>query len=469
MASRPALKTRREGATFAGMVDLIFSADSQDGQPTLTVSAAPSALAMSAEPAIEPRKVVIARIDEWQLCTYPINVNPLKPDFMEPKYGTLREITITDMWLNFDHIADLQSFSWLLSDLPPGFNTQGDLGLGFVYEYRAIPEQIAAIEGVERLLLIPGRAARISDGTYHLGRTRYDEVRRDLNRISSHWRTHAQSQRMRHAHNALLNAASPERFAEQPDVLPSGTLRRVVATDEQVSRMSKADQKALVVAATSTLETVAEESLSTVLKLGQTVQRVALEKMIERFEDALAKKHGEATWQSFFSANAFVLGLAFAYPALVVSQQTHVGYTNSKGAGDSILDFLIANASSGNVAIVEIKTPEEPLLEARAYRGKIKGPHSKLTSAVGQVLHQRIELVSSFVTKQHEEALRSKDVASVHCILISGTTPQSREDRRSLEIFRGALKDVSIVTFDELLSKLKIVASVLEQAEEDSG
>ncbi|MGX9190423.1 Shedu immune nuclease family protein [Stenotrophomonas sp. Ker107b] len=469
MASSHPLKTRREGATFAGMVGLSFSLDSQDGQPMLTVSAAPSALALSANTAIEPRNVVIARIDDSRLRTYPINVNPYKPDFMEPKYGTLREITVTDMWFNFDHVSDLESFSWLLSDLPPGFNTQGDLGLGFVYAYRAIAEQIAAIEGVERLLLTPGRAARISDGSYHLGRTRYDEVRRDLNRIAAHWRAHAQSQRMRHAHNALLNAASPERFAEQPDVLPSGTLRRVVATEEQVSRMPKADQKALVVAATSTLKVIAEESLPTVLKLGQTLQRVALEQLIERFEGALAKKHSEATWQSFFSANSFVLGLAFAYPALVVSQQTHVGYTNSKGAGHSILDFLIANASSGNVAIVEIKTPEEPLLEARAYRGKLKGPHGKLTSAVGQVLHQRIELVSSFVTKQHEQALRGKDVASVHCILIAGTTPQSRQDRRSLEIFRGALRDVSIVTFDELLGKLKIIASVLEQAEDALG
>ena len=114
--------------------------------------------------------------------------------------------------------------------------------------------------------------------------------------------------------------------------------------------------------------------------------------------------------------------------------------------------------------MIEIKTPATMLLEARPYRGALKGPSRDLAAAVAQVLQQRFHLVSDFSHIQGEE-LENKDVASVHCILIAGTTAEGRDDRRSFELFRGALKDVSIVTFDELLAKLRAVANVLRQAD----
>lgn len=464
MVSQGSLKVRREGTSFAGMLDLTFTLKGKGENRHLLVSAAPSALALQVDSTINRRRVVIARVDESTIHIYPININPGKSDFMDPKYGPLREIVLTSSWLSFDTVNDLESFSELLSELPTGFNRIGDLGLGFLYEYRSIPEQISEIEGVKCLVMPRGNRIHLHGDTYTLGIKAFDRMRKELDKITARGRREMQSQRARHAHNALLSSVQPTRFPAKPEVLPPGILRRAIETESQVAALPRTDQRALISAATSSLDAVAQDAMPAVVQLGQTAQRVALEHLIAKFEHFLNSKHNESVWQRFFSTNAFVLGLAFAYPAVVIAEQAHVGNRNIKGGGQSILDFMMANECSGSVAVVEIKTPDIKLLEAKHYRGNLKGPSRELTAAVAQVLQQRFHLVSNFSHIQGEE-LEDKDVASVHCILVAGSKVDSREDRRSFELFRGALKDVSIVTFDELLTKLRTVAEVLKKAE----
>jgi hypothetical protein len=43
----------------------------------------------------------------------------------------------------------------------------------------------------------------------------------------------------------------------------------------------------------------------------------------------------------------------------------------------------------------------------------------------------------------------------VHGILIAGLTPQGTDEQKSFEYFRANSKNVQIITFDELLEKLK--------------
>ena len=56
---------------------------------------------------------------------------------------------------------------------------------------------------------------------------------------------------------------------------------------------------------------------------------------------------------------------------------------------------------------------------------------------------------------------------SVHCCLIIGVMPSDEDQRKTLELFRGNSKDVEIVTFDELLEKLKQLREFL--AYSDTG
>ena len=55
---------------------------------------------------------------------------------------------------------------------------------------------------------------------------------------------------------------------------------------------------------------------------------------------------------------------------------------------------------------------------------------------------------------------------SIQCIVIVGTAPTGKDERKSLELFRNAAKDVTVVTFDELLEKLKEIQRVFSASDE---
>ena len=48
-------------------------------------------------------------------------------------------------------------------------------------------------------------------------------------------------------------------------------------------------------------------------------------------------------------------------------------------------------------------------------------------------------------------------VGHVHCLVVAGRNPETADKRRSLDLFRSATKDVAVVTFDELLEKLRAI------------
>ena len=50
---------------------------------------------------------------------------------------------------------------------------------------------------------------------------------------------------------------------------------------------------------------------------------------------------------------------------------------------------------------------------------------------------------------------------SVRCCLVVGTMPSDEDLKKSFELFRGNSKHVEIVTFDELLEKLKGLRDLL--------
>ncbi|TIR90023.1 Shedu anti-phage system protein SduA domain-containing protein, partial [Mesorhizobium sp.] len=50
---------------------------------------------------------------------------------------------------------------------------------------------------------------------------------------------------------------------------------------------------------------------------------------------------------------------------------------------------------------------------------------------------------------------------AVPCIVIVGRSPITVEEKKSLELYRNNLRDVIVITFDELLAKLKALHEFL--------
>ncbi|AMX97882.1 hypothetical protein A4R28_32345 (plasmid) [Mesorhizobium ciceri] len=80
---------------------------------------------------------------------------------------------------------------------------------------------------------------------------------------------------------------------------------------------------------------------------------------------------------------------------------------------------------------------------------------------MNQVLEQRYNLVANIHIKRSIDDNMHIDAWSVPCFLIIGTSPQDKWLRQSFELFRGNQREVVVITFDELLGKLKAVHEFL--------
>jgi hypothetical protein len=160
----------------------------------------------------------------------------------------------------------------------------------------------------------------------------------------------------------------------------------------------------------------------------------------------------EEDWQQILTRESWVLGQLFGAPFVIVRGKAYVGGKTFENLEGRVTDFLYRNLVTGNVLIIEIKTPVAPLLAAQ-YRGQVFPPSGELSGAITQVLDQRRLLLAEPALN-----LEAADVASFHprsVVLIGDIESQGIEgDRlRSFELFRNELAGVEVVTFDELAAK----------------
>ena len=132
----------------------------------------------------------------------------------------------------------------------------------------------------------------------------------------------------------------------------------------------------------------------------------------------------------------------------------------NRGGGE--IDFLVRNALTHNVSFVEIKTPKTPIT-AGAYRTSgAFSLHKELTGGVVQVLGYRDTFEKAFTQLRLESGLGDFRSYNPRCILIAGSAESLEPDEaRSFELFRGALSDVDIWTFDEVAARLQGIREAL--------
>ena len=183
----------------------------------------------------------------------------------------------------------------------------------------------------------------------------------------------------------------------------------------------------------------------------------------------VVKKLPEGRWQVFLNENPFILTLAFGYPVIKVHDQASVGGRTIFGTGEKIADFLVKNSMTNNVAIVEIKKPQTKLLNQRKVSDGVYAPSGELVGAMNQTLDQKHRLEQEIAQIKVNSRIYDIESYSLHCCLIVGTVPSGEDRLRSFEMFRGNSKDVEIITFDELLEKLKHLREFLNSPEPEMG
>ena len=180
---------------------------------------------------------------------------------------------------------------------------------------------------------------------------------------------------------------------------------------------------------------------------------------IARLQRFLAEWHEhrenaeEEAWQQLLTRESWALGQLFGSPFVIVRGKAYVGGKTFENQEGRIADFLYRNLLTGNVLIVEIKTPVSALLGS-SYRAQVFPPSTELLGAVTQVLDQRQLLI------ENHRALGLEEAGAVpfhpRAVVLIGDLERQQingDKRRSFELFRNELAGVEVVTFDELAAK----------------
>lgn len=170
----------------------------------------------------------------------------------------------------------------------------------------------------------------------------------------------------------------------------------------------------------------------------------------------------EEFWQSLLASQSFVLEQVFSLPIVVIEDKAYVGGKTITNSGGHIADFLVKNSVTNAVGLIEIKTPKSALL-AGQYRSGIYNISSELSGAVQQVMSYR----ASLAEERHQLLKDYPDLGPVspRCLVIighAGRELRGSAKRQAFEMYRAQLKDVEVITYDEVFFRTQRLVSVLE-------
>ncbi|AKJ96825.1 hypothetical protein VM99_01715 [Pseudomonas chlororaphis] len=406
----------------------------------------------------------ILSVSPDEICIHPIHQRGGSANYGTPKHGPVHQILLARPKAHPYRIpTNRDELEGLLSSLPDGFAKDWQIGLGLLWEYRFIIESISDIGDIHTIVIHGEDGsddAKIHGSSYYLGIDRYSELKRSLDRLSQRHQRETRSDKQLVCYTGLAHAADPIRNPERPKKLPANVLTDLIKLGRGRSQLSTADQKSAVNLVKDNADVIAKKTPMMLLDLKADIERVTLGELVERYKNLMSADAKKDRWQQFLVDNPFILDMAFSYPIKVVCERPYVGSKRFNGRGGNYSDFLVAAKSTGNVALIEIKHPKKDLLKTPAYRNNTYGPSIELSGSVAQIINQRASLQRE-ILQLKEDLEEPVHTYAVPAIVVIGRTPSDKHQRRSFEQYRNALRDVSVVTFDELQRRLEDIHKAL--------
>lgn len=463
--------------------------------------------------AVDPRdpsahrvSLIVIDLHAGSITMSPINTLPGHIDYLKPKYDQIKYITLADIplvhinpgrtdaatqsgavlapylgdtaptevdWddLDLDSVLPLaqEDIEEILESLPPPFLTDYEYGLGFSKRYRFIVDAVERISECNAIVISNRYDTRIdsADGVFFLSKDDFEIARKSLQRAARHSQTALLS-----VNNVIVYNLLAERIGKPRRVVGVGRhpLRKLFTGAAQGHNpLSDDEQQEAFGLLIDNVTAIAGEKPQKLARLQSEIELVTLRGLIHEYEKMMEEKANERKWQKFLESNPFVLNLAFGYPIIKVQDQASIGGRRLDGRGAKITDFLVKNRMTDNAAIVEIKTPQTRLLNKSRYRGGVYVPSAALSGAVNQALDQQHQFEKEILVLKDKNERDMIQSYAVHCCLIVGKIPVEVDRKKSFELFRRNSKNVEIVTFDELLHKLKDLLSFLSSEEADAS
>lgn len=405
---------------------------------------------------------LILEVAPEYLTLYPIYARSGHAEYAQPRYDTLTSIIITrPVYKPYAHPTDQYEVDELLSDLPAGLYKNWRYGLGFQFEYRYLVNSVSSLAGVDTLILHGGTGsndAKIKGNEFYLGIDRLERLKKSLDRLTQRHQRETAADKKLVCYTSLLHQAAPEIYPAKARKLPPDLLASLVSMGSVTPNLSSKDQQQAVKLAQQSVPSLAKSEPRTLYNLKAEIELVTLGQLIDVYKKMMERNVAEPKWQAFLSENPFILDMAFGYPVKKIADQPYVGGKSFNGQGGQYSDFLMAAKATGNLALIEIKHPQHDLL-GRKYR-QTYVPSFELSGSVGQIISQRgnvqreiYGLARGFAERVHAHA--------VAAIVIIGRNPENEDKQEAFEQYRNGLKDVLVVTFDELQVRLESIYQAL--------
>ena len=432
------------------------------------------------EAGLDPKKANIYRTklldingQDTYLTIYPISTFGNRPDFLKRKYGQIERITLDDTdiisGLGWDATSTPEDVRDVLENLPSTFTKDYAYGLGLAKPYRFIIDAVEALSECTEIFITDRHATGPDpdgNGIFYISTQDFEQARVELNKIDRHAQSAVRTVKWTAAHNILA-----ERLGVPPQDPKTGRhpyRKLFTAVAEGKQELSEEDQNAVIGALTNHAADIAEDQPEKLAKLRGDIELVTLEALITRYEGMIGKNLVEGRWQEFFDGNPYILNMALGYPVIKVRDQASVGGRKLSGDGEKITDYLVKNSLTNNTAIFEIKTPQTPILNKAPFRDGVYTPSADLSGSINQALDQKYQFQKQIAQIKDNTRLYDIESYAVHCCLVIGKTPDGDDRKKSFELFRRNSKDVEIVTFDELLEKLKQLGAFLRAAQAET-
>jgi hypothetical protein len=194
------------------------------------------------------------------------------------------------------------------------------------------------------------------------------------------------------------------------------------------------------------------------------VSVVRLEDIIKNWNNNIGNSN-EEFWQQLFQNHTWILSQIFSCPFILIGKKFYCGGKEDDDKGGVKGDLLYKNDLTGNLAFIEIKTPETKII-GNKYRGDEEGKENvifsmsdELTGGINQVLNQRKIYINTHGDNN------GKFLHNAKCILVIGKINNLRDsdEKKSFELYRSYSKEVEIITFDELFGRIQAFLNLLKE------
>ena len=350
----------------------------------------------------------------------------------------------------------------LLEGLPQYFVRDPPYGLGFRRRYRSIVQAIEDLTNAKEIRISVRGPTEYEENsrTFVVSLRDMLALTKAIERVDKTTRTAANTVNETSTYNTLADVLGLPRRVMRYGRSELRKALTAVGNDER--RLSRAEQVELVGTLTSNANSILKREPATMDGLESSIAIARMGDLLENVRKMMKESVQEKSWQRFFQNNPFVLSMVFGRPIVKVAGHASVGGRKISGGGHKIVDFLVRNALTNNAALVEIKTPSSKLLNERPYRENVYTPAGELVGAINQALDQKNKFEQEIASMRYHNRTLVVEAHHVQACVLAGTMPSGDDRVRSFELFRHNLKDVVVVTFDELLRKVEDLSAFLE-------